>query len=379
MSPYTLSYWEWNAFLRDIDLLVIGGGLVGLQSALAFRHLHPTARIVVLERGPLPIGASTRNAGFACFGSLSEILADLERMPEDRVYATIARRYQGLRRLRELFSPTELALDECGGYEVFSAERSESYAACCAALPAINERLARELGLPEVFSVAAPEQAAQLGLQAVHGLILNQYEAQIDPGRLVQTLLRRVAEAGITLLAGTTVTEYEETDAGVRLHTDHGWTVTGQQLLLATNAFTSSLWPAEITPGRNQVLISQPIPNLRLRGTYHYDEGYIYFRNVGDRVLLGGGRNQDVTGETTTLFGISEPIQQYLRAFAERHFAFPVPWERAWSGIIGTGADKSPIIERITPRVVAAVRLSGMGVALSARVAEEAAQLLFDR
>ena len=377
MSPYTLSYWEWNAFLRDIDLLVIGGGLVGLQSALAYHRRNPAARIVVLERGPLPIGASTRNAGFACFGSISETLADLERMPEERVYATMVRRYQGLQQLREQFSAEELALDESGGYEVFSADRSASYATCCAALPALNDRLARVLGLPEVYAIAEPELAGQLGLQAVHGLIVNRYEAQIDPGRLVQTLLRRIAAAGITLLAGTTVTAYRETAQGVSLHTDHGWAVSGRRLLLATNAFTPALWPAAISPGRNQVLISHPVPHLRLRGTFHYDEGYVYFRNVGDRVLLGGGRNVDIAGETTTDLGTTEPILGYLQAFAARHFAFPVEWDRAWSGIIGTGPDKAPIVERIAPRVVAAVRLSGMGVALSARVAEEAAELLF--
>jgi glycine/D-amino acid oxidase-like deaminating enzyme len=118
------------------------------------------------------------------------------------------------------------------------------------------------------------------------------------------------------------------------------------------------------------------MPGLRLRGTYHFNEGYVYFRNVGDRVLLGGGRNVDIAGETTQQFGSSEPVIAYLKAFAQRHFDFPLEWERAWSGIIGTGPDKAPIIERVSPRVVAAVRLSGMGVALSAQVAEEAADLL---
>jgi glycine/D-amino acid oxidase-like deaminating enzyme len=377
MANYALSYWESDSFLREIDLLIIGGGLVGLQSALAYRRRHPEARIVVLERGPLPIGASTRNAGFACFGSLSEILADLERMPPERVYATIARRYHGLRLLRRHFSDAELALESLGGYELFSADQAASYDACRAALPAINEGLHRELGLEEVFRIVPVERAPDLGLCVPHGLIFNAYEAQIHPGELMRHLLRRIAAADITLLAGTEVTAYAELESGrVEVQTDRGWTLSGQQLLLATNAFTEQLHPLAIVPGRNQVLISHPLPGLRLRGTYHYNEGYVYFRNVGDRVLLGGGRNVDIAGETTQQFGSSERVIAYLKAFAQRHFDFPVEWEGAWSGIIGTGPDKSPIIERVSPRVVAAVRLSGMGVALSARVAEEAADLL---
>jgi gamma-glutamylputrescine oxidase len=377
MSQYALSHWEWNNFFRDVDLVVVGGGLVGLQSALAYRRRAPSARIVVLDRGPLPIGASTRNAGFACFGSLSEILADLASMPAERVYATIARRYYGLQRLCELFTETELAWVSSGGYEVFSADQAESLQACQEALPAVNARLESELGLKDVFSSVPSPKAGQLGLQAVHGLIYNAYEAQLDPGRLVQMLLRRAAAAEITVLGGVTVTEYATAGPGVELQTDRGWEISGRQLLLATNAFTAQLWPTDITPGRNQVLISGPVPELRLRGTFHYDEGYVYFRNVGNRVLLGGGRNVDLTGETTTEFGTSERVTSYLHQFAERHFTFPVRWERTWSGIIGTGPDKSPIVTRVSPGVVAAVRLSGMGVALSARIAEEAAELLF--
>lgn len=376
MPQYSLSHWEWNSFLRDADLLVIGAGLVGLQSALAHHRSHPTARIVIIERGPLPIGASTRNAGFACFGSLSEILADLGRMSEANVLATVARRYQGLARLRDSVPPPEMNWQARGGYEVFAQTQAAGYAACVAALPSINAHLERTLGLSEVFRVVPAERAPDLGLQAVHGLIYNAYEAQLDPGELMRHLLRRIAAAGITLLSGTEVTAYTESPDAVSLHTDRGWTLEGRQLLLATNAFTSQLHPLDIVPGRNQVLISRPVRDLRLRGTFHYDEGYVYFRDVGDRVLLGGGRNVDIAGETTQDFGRSERVIQYLREFADRHFAFPVTWEREWSGIIGTGRDKSPLVERLSPRVVCAVRLSGMGVALSARVAEEAAGLL---
>ena len=72
------SYWE-SYLLKDIDYLIVGGGIVGLTCALTLKSEHPKARVVVIERGIWPSGASIKNAGFACFGSVSEILDDAQR------------------------------------------------------------------------------------------------------------------------------------------------------------------------------------------------------------------------------------------------------------------------------------------------------------
>ena len=47
-----------------------------------------------------------------------------------------------------------------------------------------------------------------------------------------------------------------------------------------------------------------------------------------------------------------------------------------WSGILGIGDQKKPIIERVSPNVVVAVRMGGMGVAIGSLVGEEAAALV---
>ena len=63
MPMQTFSYWEQTAFTGHADLIIIGSGLVGLSAALNFKQLQPNARGLVLERGFLPSGASTKNAG----------------------------------------------------------------------------------------------------------------------------------------------------------------------------------------------------------------------------------------------------------------------------------------------------------------------------
>ena len=66
-----LSFWEKDFFIA-YDHIVVGSGIVGLSTAIAIKEKQPNSRVLVLERGIFPTGASTKNAGFACFGSLSE-------------------------------------------------------------------------------------------------------------------------------------------------------------------------------------------------------------------------------------------------------------------------------------------------------------------
>ena len=71
MLTYQLSYWEKSVFFDQVDAVIIGSGIVGLSAALSLKEQKPNWKVIVLERGPLPIGASTRNAAIACSGSVT--------------------------------------------------------------------------------------------------------------------------------------------------------------------------------------------------------------------------------------------------------------------------------------------------------------------
>jgi L-2-hydroxyglutarate oxidase LhgO len=73
-----LSYWEIKNWFSNVDFTIVGSGIVGLHTAIRLRERFPKAKIILLEKGALPQGASTKNAGFACFGSVSEIIDDLK-------------------------------------------------------------------------------------------------------------------------------------------------------------------------------------------------------------------------------------------------------------------------------------------------------------
>ena len=68
----------------------------------------------------------------------------------------------------------------------------------------------------------------------------------------------------------------------------------------------------------------------------------------------------------TQNFGSNEKVINELKAFAEnRIFGRPIEFEDHWSGIIATGGSKTPILKRLDDRTYAAVRLGGMGVAIT--------------
>ena len=71
-----LSFWERKAFFEGIDFTIIGAGIVGYSTAIQIKEKYPNARVLILEKGYLPSGASSKNAGFACFGSPTELFDD---------------------------------------------------------------------------------------------------------------------------------------------------------------------------------------------------------------------------------------------------------------------------------------------------------------
>jgi glycine/D-amino acid oxidase-like deaminating enzyme len=151
------------------------------------------------------------------------------------------------------------------------------------------------------------------------------------------------------------------------------------QLHFATNGFASQLLPdLDVAPARAQVLITSPISDLKVRGTFHIDEGFFYFRNVGNRLLLGGGRNLDIEGETTSEMQISRLIQGKLDELLSQTILPDSDYtiEHRWAGIMGVGQQKRTIIKRLSDNVSCSVRLGGMGVAIGTSIGKESAELI---
>ncbi|WP_310394443.1 FAD-binding oxidoreductase [Hymenobacter sp.] len=376
MRNFALSYWEHHSFFGPADVAIIGAGLVGLTAALYLKQRRPAWRVVVLERGALPSGASTKNAGFACFGSISELIAQEKR---GDLLAVVAARCEGLARLRELVGDAALDYQPVGGYELFRPEEAALAEECRAKISYFNDLLAPVVGHARTFRDASGE-AGRLGLRGVSTLLKNEHEGSLDAGRMMRALLARAWAADVPVLTNCAVETIESSAAGHRVHLANGAVIEAAQVLLATNAFATELLPElAVTPGRGQVLVTEPLPAVVLPGTFHYDHGYAYFRQLPDhRLLLGGGRNLDFAAEETTAPGLTTRVQEYLEALL-REVILPGRRPRIdyrWSGVMGFGPALAPLIDWVRPGVLAAVRCNGMGVALGAGTGWQAAAKL---
>ena len=193
----------------------------------------------------------------------------------------------------------------------------------------------------------------------------------------MHALLKKVQNLGIKILNNVTVESYEETNHSVQIKTD-AFEFNAKKLILTTNGFTNTLLPTDTKPARAQVLITKPISNLEIKGTFHLDCGYYYFRNIDQRILLGGARNLDIVGETTTSFTTTAKIQNELESLLSQVILPGKDFEidQRWSGIMGVGSQKKPLVFQESDHVFAGVRMGGMGIAIGSSVGKQLSELI---
>lgn len=371
------SVWEKETFYAPADVLIVGAGFTGLWSAYHLKKVKPALNILILERGPIPAGASSRNAGFACFGSLTELLADARQSGTDAMLELAEMRFRGLAQISRIAELHNVELQLNGGYELI--DEGHPVSDLRESISWLNDQLKAFISTSDCFRTA-DQQIAEFGFKGIQHLILNRHEGTLHPGKLLQALQHEVASMGVRILYGINVNNYMPASGQIAVNTST-FTFNCANLLLCTNAFTTSLVNGiDITPARGQVIVVQPERQPAFSGSFHYDEGFYYFRDLGDRIVLGGARNQDIEHEATAIPATTDTIRQHLETFLQEKL---IPGQRYaltdhWSGIMAMGSSKLPILDRIEPQVFAAVRMSGMGVALAPVAGEKIAGMILE-
>jgi glycine/D-amino acid oxidase-like deaminating enzyme len=372
-----LSYWEKSSFLADADYVIVGAGIVGLFTAITLKKAQPLARVVLLERSFLPSGASTKNAGFACFGSISELIEQEQTCSKREFLSVIQQRWQGLNLLISTLGAEQIAFEPCGGYELFTPEESELYQACKAKINYYNDLLQEHIGASTPIFSTADERIKEFVFKGIEHLIFNAYEGKIDAGKMMQNLIAKARSLGVEIFFGAEVLAYQTQNKQVKISGEH-FEINAKKILIATNAFAKQLLPnLSIVPGRGQVLITKPIQNIKFNSTFHYQKGYFYFRNIDNRILIGGGRNLFFEQEESTEMHNTENILSSLKTLLSDKICpyQPIEIDYAWSGIMAFGEQLQPIIEKIAEGVFVAVRCNGMGIAMGSKTGESLAKL----
>lgn len=304
---------------------------------------------------------------------------DLQHEPESQVWGRLAARWRGLEQWKSEFEPEDLGWEPLGGHELFRPEERALYEAVCDRLPEWNRLLKDLLGQAETY-----RRMEVLPGASWHGGIRTANEAQLHPGKALFALHQKNASIGVQPLFGHPLAPFAHW-----IHTANGWevptangTLTAIQVVICTNGRASEIFPdVPVVPARGQVVLTKPLPrhSLTYCGSYHADAGYLYFRTVDDRILLGGGRNHFRADEQTASRSNSEEVLDFLRGYMSDYLLPGVAWEEEthWAGTMGFGPnnEKETLFLNPAPGVWGAVRLGGMGVAL----APEAADRLVER
>ncbi len=365
-----ISFWERESLTQKRDLIIVGCGFVGLSAAIELKRVHPNKSILIVERQPLGAAASTRNAGFACFGSVSEIVEDIKRYGPEKVKSLVELRWSGIKNIESQFRYSQIDYVNSGGFEVFSDEAA--FDIYKSEIKKVNELLESDI----FCEIETPSP-----LTCYERCIFNKYEGQLNPVFLHNELIKEAKELEIEIIRGLSVLSCDRINEGILLAqiSDSALEIRADQIVIATNALTGSLLPdLNVEAVRNQVLITTPIKGHGLKGCYHQENGYIYYRDIGDRVLIGGARHL-YPEENTSSFGSNPENLNFLKEHLHKYVLSHVPEiaiDHHWSGILSGGACRLPIVKRHSDRVVIAVRLGGMGVAIGIGIGKEAATLL---
>ncbi len=368
-----LSFWEHKFWFDTYDILIVGAGFTGLLTAINLKKINSNLKVAIIERAPIPSGASTKNAGFACFASLGEILDDLETVDQNTVLETIRMRWEGLKLLKENIPVMSMDFEKSGGIEVF--DNKSSFDECASQLQNVNEIIEEATGIKDCISIQN-----QSGMNFYKYAFKNPFEGLLNPVRINKFLIEEAKHQGIKMHFGIEVESYEPNNDGLAVKMTNGLTIHAHNIALCTNAFAKKLLTdIDLTPYRNQVLVTSPIKTLDLIGGFHFDKGYTYFRNMPEnRILIGGARNLDAQNERTDEFGENTHIIQHLKSFLNKYLPYPnIRIEYNWSGIIGVGTSKYPEIRRIDKGLYVGARLGGMGVAIASKVANDLADLIY--
>jgi glycine/D-amino acid oxidase-like deaminating enzyme len=351
------SFWEENHYKSNQSILVIGSGIVGLSTAIELKISDPSLSVVVVEKYHPPQGASTKNAGFACFGSVSELMDDLNHMSEDVLKQIVKMRWTGLGILKQRLENRNVSIDFSGGRELF---KQNCFPPDTDIL--IANRLMKEaLDIDHYFEVGQCNDFEGFDERC----ILMRHEGQLNTMEMFNALYETALALGVKFIFGHSVETINSKEKQVSFTS--GLHLKYRTLFLCTNGFTRNLFPQlDVVPARNLVCVTEEIAGLKWNGVYHFDKGYYYFRRIGNRILLGGARNLEPEIETTDKFEFNEHIRAELIRFLSTQICphTEVKVQQWWTGILGIGPSKLPIIEELDKDCYIGVRLGGMGVAI---------------
>jgi glycine/D-amino acid oxidase-like deaminating enzyme len=342
----------------DVDVVVIGGGYCGLSAALELARRDRS--VVVVDRGPLGIGASTRNGGM--------VLPELKAGPAslEARYGELGRRLHGA--VEEAFDHVEALVTGPDGIDCDYARTGRLELAFGPASAADLRALAAELDAvgDGARYVEGADLAAELGSDSFPGGLVVERSGGLQPARFHAGLVARARAAGVALHPGWAATELAGQGRQVTLEGGHR--IRCRHVLLAVNAHVDAVAPSlrrRVLPMGSFIIATEPLTPEQQRsvlptGRMVYDTRNLlsYWRLDPDGRMVFGGRKG--LG-TTTVAQARDFLYERLVRFHPQLQGVRV--SRSWGGEVALTRDRFPHCGRVDGAWYAA-GCNGSGVAL---------------
>lgn len=359
-----------------VDVAIVGAGYTGLSTAL---HLaEKGVSVCVLEANEPGWGASGRNGG--------QVNPTLKYDPDQLVRMYGAERAEPL--IDTVSSSADLVFDLIKRHEIDCAPIRKGWMQVSysdkgvAGLHARADQWARR-GVP-VQCLDASAVATRMGSEAFAGGWLDGRAGAIQPLAYARGLVRAALAAGVRIHGQSAVTELQRQGSGWQVQTVCGAQVTADQVVLATNGYSSNLWPGmaqSILAANSFIVATKPLSGSLAESILPGQETVstsqrllLYFRKDAYGRLLMGGRGlfNDPTGPTDF-------------THLERSLALlfpqlgPLEFEYHWAGRIAITRDFMPHVHEPAPGLTLMLGCNGRGIGLCTSLGQQLAGRLCDK
>lgn len=390
-GPYTPS----SALAESIqvDVAVVGGGFLGLNTAREFKKDNPNARVAVLEGAVVGYGASGRNAGFSMtlFGLEPQVTK--LRWGKERTAEACRYMVKAVKRTKALIEDHQLDNDyfHPGLLRVaYSKPQVKTLAGAY--------QVYQELGVADEMGMRWVDQAelrSEFNSSLLSAGLFEVHAGLLHPCKHVRELKRLATRAGVEVYEETPVGLIERRANQVVLTTPGG-VVRADRVVLATNAYTHLLEGLRGTRSRQFPVWTSVIVTERLTEAQWASVGWRnrqamedsrqlihYFRRTADgRILIGG---QDIhapwAAHEHMEHDSNPPVWRGLEAHLKRMFPglAGVKVAYRWSGAVSVNVDMTPEIGFVgDERIICSTGCLGHGVSLTHLNGRLVADLLND-
>ncbi|WP_445256598.1 NAD(P)/FAD-dependent oxidoreductase [Nocardioides aurantiacus] len=273
------------------DLVVVGGGYLGLWTALRAVERDPGRSVLVLEAATCGHAASGRNGGF-CESSLTHGFGNGTARWPDEMEELLRLGHENLDGIEATVAAYDIDCDfrRTGSLAIADQPHQVEWLR--------GEHAAMQsMGL-DVTWLDQPELRSRIatatGLAAFH----DPGSAMLEPARLAWGLRAACESRGVRICEGTRVEDVSPSGPGVTLATAAG-PVAARQVVLATNAYPSLLRRLRLmtVPVYDYVLMTESLTTAQRDAIgWHGREGYsdagnqfVYARTTRDGRILWGG------------------------------------------------------------------------------------------